>query len=84
MCWGDNYGGQLGNGHDHDTTPIFPVPIAVAGGHRFTEIAAYANHTCGLTEEKEIWCWGANDSGESGQDPSAASLLNIPVRVILP
>ncbi len=42
------------------------VPVAVAGGHSFSQIAAGQGHICGLTPAGEVYCWGANELGELG------------------
>jgi alpha-tubulin suppressor-like RCC1 family protein len=63
-CWGNNRQGQLGVGDSSLTTTT--RPLAVAGGLRFTSIAAGAWHTCALAEEGHAYCWGQNDVGELG------------------
>lgn len=61
-CWGSNYEGQLGDrSRTYRTTPV-----AVFGGHTFTELALGMAHSCGIDDIGEIWCWGSNDVGESG------------------
>jgi alpha-tubulin suppressor-like RCC1 family protein len=63
-CWGDNSQGQLGNGtsdsHDH------PRPVAVAGGRRFVRVDAGGVHTCGVTTDDLVFCWGRNHVGQLG------------------
>src|SRR5207249_2979446 len=46
-CWGENFGGQLGDG----TTTFASSPVAVLGGLSFTALSASASdsgHTCGV------------------------------------
>jgi len=61
-CWGENYGGQLGDG----STTSRVVATAVAGGHRFLALAAGGDFTCGLDVDSLSWCWGFNWSGQLG------------------
>jgi alpha-tubulin suppressor-like RCC1 family protein len=63
-CWGNNNGGELGNG----TTGTDPVtsPEAVAGSLAFTQLGAGDRFTCGLTEAGAAYCWGFNFNGVLG------------------
>lgn len=54
-CWGDNTGGQRGDG----TTLQSPAPTAVEGGHSFSELSVGAVHGCARAAG-EVWCWGLN------------------------
>lgn len=64
MCWGDGASGKLGTGAD---TPGETAPSLVAGGLAFGQVeVGYAN-SCGITQGTfQLYCWGANVSGESG------------------
>lgn len=62
-CWGANESGQLGIG-----TPSFrSVPQKVVQlPDDIVAVAAGGSHTCALTAEGEVWCWGKNSSGQLG------------------
>ncbi len=63
-CWGHNSDGQLGDG---STATRTTTPVAVAGGHRFSEISSGLHHTCGLDASGgTVRCWGRNSSGQLG------------------
>jgi len=61
-CWGWNAFGQLGTG-DRVTVN---TPVEVVGGPEFTQVAAGARHSCGLSAAGEVWCWGDNSAGQLG------------------
>lgn len=66
-CWGQNGSRQLGDG----TTAMFqPAPVAVAGGHAFTQLAAGSSFTCGLEADGAAWCWGDGEVGQLGTGTS--------------
>ena len=62
-CWGSNAKGQLGNGTIGGTfVPAGPV----SGGLTFVVLSAGGSHTCGVTPNGSIYCWGSNASGQLG------------------
>lgn len=62
-CWGLNSSGQLGNGL---TTGFGPSKVLALGEDPVQKISAGANHTCAITEQGSLYCWGANESGQLG------------------
>jgi hypothetical protein len=75
-CWGTNRAGQLGIGTTDAT--VHTSPERVGGGLTFTSLVAGTWHTCGLTTSGDIYCWGANPSGQLG---SAVQFATTPTRV---
>ncbi len=63
-CWGDNSSGQLGTGPGMGQEEA-PVPVQ-AGGLVFRQVQAGGNHSCGLTQDNKVWCWGSNAFGQLG------------------
>ena len=59
MCWGDNRGGQLGDG----TTTDRPLPWHVEGLRRIEEISLGSMRTCVRTQEGTVWCVGLVEPG---------------------
>jgi len=77
-CWGDNTHGQLGYGNAggykaHAVTAINNLDIkavAIGGGGRDPLASAPAeyrgDHTCIVSEDENVWCWGSNSHGQLG------------------
>lgn len=55
-CWGDagSWGSALGQGVIADSL----VPVAVSGGHSWSQIETGDNMSCGLRTDGTLWCWG--------------------------
>lgn len=67
FCFGSNEYGQRGLG-----ALIFPPDFTpVAGKFRFTTLAAGDYHTCGITSDHEVACWGLTRDRQAGD-----SILN--------
>jgi alpha-tubulin suppressor-like RCC1 family protein len=74
FCWGANGWGALGtDGGSSD------VPVPVAAGTAFQEVAAGGMHTCAISDGR-MFCWGTNRHGEAG-DGSTVADARLPARV---
>ncbi len=74
-CWGDNAQGQLGLGDTaRRTTPIRVEPLVNWGTVSLTTGDA---HTCALTHNRYVYCWGSNDSGQLGTGDRTSSLVPV-------
>jgi predicted outer membrane repeat protein len=76
FCWGLNEFGQLGDG----TTINRSAPVEVVGlDQGVIAISTHEDHTCALTTDKEVKCWGLNDRGQLGDGTTVNS--SVPVGV---
>ena len=65
FCWGDDSGGQLGDGGSSER--LAPRPVLVPGlPEGITAVAAGYYHVCAIAADATVVCWGANDSGQLG------------------
>lgn len=83
-CWGKNDDGQLGAPSDSSCARVVrrqsremarsvrcratPQPVAVSA--RFGAVSAGSEHTCGITSEGLVYCWGSNAGGQLGDGNS--------------
>ncbi len=76
-CWGDNSLGQLGDGTAIRRVTPTSVPTLGSG---VTAIALGAGHTCAVTRNNGVKCWGYNSEGQLGAGGSNNS--NTPLQVV--
>lgn len=79
-CFGLNGSGQHGNG----TTSASSEPgLPVAGGHKFVSFHNTFAHTCGITDQGELYCWGSAGNGRLGNGTTSPSQLE-PIKIPMP
>jgi alpha-tubulin suppressor-like RCC1 family protein len=74
-CWGENTIGQLGTG-DTVTRSSPSSPLVFADPFSPARLVLGDRHTCAISTDKRIKCWGSNQEGQLG--PSASSGLDEP------
>lgn len=73
-CWGDNSRGQLGYDDQAtrgDTSGSMAALVTVSLGATVRALSLGAYHTCAITSDYRLKCWGNNLSGELGYDDTA-------------
>ncbi|NBX18894.1 MAG: hypothetical protein EBR09_16200, partial [Proteobacteria bacterium] len=75
-CWGNNEGGQLGNG----TVLSRSTPTPVAGLNDVKSLFVNGSSVCALKEDKTVSCWGYNFSGQLGDGTTLQRSL--PTKVV--
>jgi len=73
LCWGANESGQLGN--DATTNNSSPVEVSTLGSANSNVVALSAGgrHTCAVTFDGEVKCWGEGLEGQLGNNKFTAS-----------
>lgn len=62
-CWGFNHRGELGIDSSEIEGVREPAPVALEG---VVDVAVGSLHTCAVTREGRVYCWGSNRRGELG------------------
>jgi len=72
-CWGDNQAGQLGvgdtvrrGGLPNQMGGNLPAAMVLPVNSIVLELVVASLHSCALVEGNELYCWGANYSGQLG------------------
>ncbi|MBN2084613.1 MAG: hypothetical protein JW748_05260 [Anaerolineales bacterium] len=80
QCWGNNKYGQLGDG----TAEKRLSPVAVEGlDQGMARVTAGWNHTCAVTGNGEVKCWGWNYYGQLGDETKATRSRPVSVRRLM-
>jgi alpha-tubulin suppressor-like RCC1 family protein len=93
-CWGANCAGQLGLGvGENNQCPTIAascppgavatnltIPTRVNLPFRAIQVGVGAAHTCALSAEGEVWCWGLNHVGQIGVSETMKCVI-APTRV---
>ena len=80
-CWGSNASNEIGD----STTTARNVPTLVAGGHKFLQLSAGGDHTCGVAigTSGAAYCWGNNTDGQGGTGSASPTALTTPALVAI-
>lgn len=68
-CWGANNYGQIGSGSNF---PLRSIPTNVDNDLSFKYVSTGNNHSCGITKNDYLKCWGSNTNGQIGDGTSGA------------
>lgn len=80
VCWGRGTEGQIGDNGGVDR--LVPTAVNVAGivdFDGFTDITAGGDHTCAVTADGKVYCWGENSNGELGNNSTTDALTPVQV-----
>jgi len=67
FCWGRNFEWQLGEGPAGGS--LLPLGVVPPSGSWVSVTAGHV-HTCAVSSEGSLYCWGSNDEGQLGDGTS--------------
>jgi len=79
QCWGANGFGQLGDGTTIHKT--MPTKVSIDNGKAVMQVVTGWHHTCALSVDGILYCWGWNLFGQLGDDTSTNK--PVPQKVIV-
>ena len=76
-CWGYNSSYNLGDGTNiQRNTPVAVIQGGMPSGVTLAGIATGGYHTCALSTNNKVYCWGDNSYGQIGNGTSGGSVVN--------
>jgi alpha-tubulin suppressor-like RCC1 family protein/flagellar hook assembly protein FlgD len=64
-CWGNNGHGELGSGFVGGSYVLSPQEVQGIS-RPVVSVAAGVDHTCAITDDGQLWCWGGNGNAQLG------------------
>ena len=88
FCWGSKANGRLGDGvtnfagyRDYPVAVKTDITSDPSGDlSNIVQIASWGGHTCALSSDGEVFCWGKGIDGQLGNDTDSSQ--NLPVKVV--
>lgn len=77
-CWGRNDVGQVGNNQPEHDDAFAPTQVVMLSG--VTGLAGGEYHTCAITGNRTVACWGYNGFGQLGNGDQTSK--DVPVAVL--
>ena len=84
FSWGDNGYLEMANPAYPFNSADYPIPAipGAATDEIFTSVAAGGFHTCAVTDDSEVFCWGLNGDGQAGIGTTEPVKLGEPTQVV--
>ncbi len=77
FCWGEGLFGQLGNGLREESAA--PTEVRWRADAGIAAITVGTRHSCALTTNGGVWCWGENASQQLGDRSGLDTAVPTPV-----
>jgi alpha-tubulin suppressor-like RCC1 family protein len=77
QCWGENFDGKLGDGNT--VGEVAATPVTVSGLSDVVAVSAGRAHTCAVTNDGRVQCWGSNVDGQLGDGGVTNALTPVTV-----
>jgi len=77
-CWGQNSDSQIGTGESSTADVEAPREITALGSD-VEAVALGWHHTCALTKDHQVKCWGGNSHGQIGNGTNNPSMTPITI-----
>lgn len=69
-CWGQNNRGQIGNDNNNQ---LFPIQVTNSIGiNSWQSVSGGYDHTCGIADNNQVYCWGSDYHGQLGRADSGS------------
>lgn len=81
-CWGYNSQGQLGNGASGTTNNPYPTAVVTSGplsSRKVIKVNGGDSHTCAVTADGNVYCWGGNNYGQLGIGGTTSSFVPVEI-----
>ena len=85
-CWGYGWYGVLGNGEENNSSTPVDVHTSPSDDNplsNITAISSGSNHTCALTTNRNVKCWGYGGFGRLGNGGTSKSSTPVDVHTSL-
>jgi alpha-tubulin suppressor-like RCC1 family protein len=79
-CWGESANGQLGAPYAN-VDKWTPMGVQASGSliNNAVQLEVGGSHTCYITSESKLFCWGSNNKGQLGNNSLSSSQLPVAI-----
>lgn len=72
-CWGTEQNGNFGNG---GTSGLQNAPSESTPVLNFRKVELFGANACGLSGDRQLWCWGSDNNGQIGNGSTSSDQIN--------